>query len=671
MTLENRPEPSDSASPNWWKWALSMPREAWIAERANEVETLAAELAAEAADMAARILSPDLLDAVISAAAAELAASWPAPDSARWPLWGGEAERVSPWPLRKQQYQPSDIGETIRLYRDALAHYAPALPEKTVDSWREVVIDSDPDGRRHVVTLAGLVALYRAERVELWRTRATFAAGEAYRTVRELGNAPNPGDAHYAAVDAALAGAKDGDKPDPLAAAASAEQGKRGQLAGELLAYAAKVAREVFKGEPPTSEPEARATVNTPHGPALRCDIAFADVLAGVGSVGTEKADDIRAVAAKRTADAMGEGVLPGMPPPAAGVLWSLWFEPNAHARWLRVVARALWADVWRPALEEDRERERRRGMYGGVSILPLAVNRAVTAVLDGKRTGEVRGEQLILFGSNSREVGRIELARIDIRIHARLVELLAEAPPSVDALFTYALLHGFWRWREMPRDGLGDGQLLIEGGKRGLAALLGCSEKDADYALTWGQHLTLSDIDMKGLWTWHGTYQSAAPGRPAVGMLTIQQALLPGSEQEHTGKGRYFAPWTEAPPLPADRSQHRAALHFWRLLGGQFAEIAASGKLLGGRAVIPVSVVEHLAKLAGESRWQERRDAWIKAGALDVDGDGWRYGPMYAAERKLLEGNQRVQKSAAKGGRTRAERAERGRDGKMKRKPT
>ena len=93
-------------------------------------------------------------------------------------------------------------------------------------------------------------------------------------------------------------------------------------------------------------------------------------------------------------------------------------------------------------------------------------------------------------------------------------------------------------------------------------------------------------------------------------------------------------------------------------------AEIAADGKLTGGRAVLPVSVVEHTAKQAGEPRWEDRRDQWIAAGALDVDGDGWRYGPMYDAERKLLEGNQHVQKSAAKGGRKRAENAERGREG-------
>ena len=93
-------------------------------------------------------------------------------------------------------------------------------------------------------------------------------------------------------------------------------------------------------------------------------------------------------------------------------------------------------------------------------------------------------------------------------------------------------------------------------------------------------------------------------------------------------------------------------------------AEIAADGKLIGGRAVLPVSTVEHAAKQAGESRWEERRDQWIATGALDVDGDGWRYGPLYDAERRLLEGNQHVQKHAAKGGRARAANAKRGREG-------
>ena len=511
-------------------------------------------------------------------------------------------------------------------------------------------------------SLYGPWLVYRAERIARIERFALDANGEARRRARELVDVANPGATYFAAVTGVLASYTD----DPLATDALNSDPLRGEYAGRLLAEARRVVATVFRDPPPSDEDAARESAEVPPAlRALRVDVEFAAELDRGSLLGNTAAAMLVGAVERFSLVTSPQVPIPGTERAPAGSLYALWLEDKAGApRWLWQLARELWLSVWKPALEEDRERIRRRGMYGGVSVLALAVNQAVTAVMDGGRTGELRGEQLIMFAPDNREVGRIELARIDIRIHARLVALLAEAPPAVDGLFTLALRRGFERWREMPRDGLGDGQLLIDGGKRGLSMLLGCSEKDADYALAWGQNLTLSDIDVRGLWIWHGTYQTAAPGRAAVGMLTIQQALLPGSEQAQTGKGRYFAPWTEEPPLPADRTQRRSALHFWRLLGVRMAEIAADGKLTGGRAVLPLSVVEHTAKQAGELRWEDRRDQWVAAGALDIDGDGWRYGPLYDAERRLLEGSQHVQQSAVKGGRKRAEAAERGRQG-------
>jgi hypothetical protein len=94
-------------------------------------------------------------------------------------------------------------------------------------------------------------------------------------------------------------------------------------------------------------------------------------------------------------------------------------------------------------------------------------------------------------------------------------------------------------------------------------------------------------------------------------------------------------------------------------------AELASRGE----RPVLPVALVEHAAQQAGERRWETRRDEWIAAGALEVTAAGWQYGPLYVKERALLEGNKRVQEKAAKGGRARAERAERGREGEYVRR--
>ena len=634
---------------------------------AVDLAEIAAALAGDAAALAELVI-PDasIRRAVLVASAPELAAVWPEPDRDRWPVW-----RAVPIRFDAVYRLASPHGEKWReRYGPALAAVLPPEVRAGAGVYASVTLRAIDGTVRLSIPPGALPVLYHAERDELWRTRATFAAGEAFAEVRALAAATNPGPAHFEAVERALAHAE-GNEPDPLAAVALADTGRRSQYAGELLTAAASVAL-LFEGEPPATEDEARATVETTHGPALRWDADFANVLEGMGGpVAAELAGKVRTKAAELAAAALNP-VIPGTPPPVAGGMWLLWAElaPPPAPRWLRVLARVLWADKWRPALVDDAERERRRGMYGSVSILPLAVNRAVTGLMDARRTGDIIGEQLILFGVDRREIGRVELARVDVRIHARLVELLAEAPPAVDALFTFALRGGFERWREVPRDGLGDGQLLIEGGKRGLSVLLGCNEKDADYALTWGQQLTLPDIDVKGLWTWHGTYIAPRPGRGAVGMLTIQQALLPKAEQKHKGKGRYFAPWTAAPPLPADRTQRGPALHFWRLLGVKLAEIAAAGKLRAGRAILSGSVLESIGKQAGEPRWRERLRDWTDAGALDEASDGWRYGRLYAAEQKVLEDSQRVENKAAKGGRARAEKAERARDGTMKRRP-
>ena len=520
------------------------------------------------------------------------------------------------------------------------------------------------EGRGAMLDKQRWAILWAAVWRHLWRRDAEYAAHAAHWGALKLTSRPDPGPVLFEAVRAVLDDQSEG---DPLAAETLKDGGLIGRYAAELLAEARRVVGKVMPPQYGKIEgetgfhpgPDWPLHEAAEAGAALRWDVAHAEELEP-----TSKAIALRKAAERWQPSQV---ALPGMPA-LSGAVYALWLDDvDGVPRWLGWIGRSLWMSVWRPELERDIQRKRRKELYGSTpAVLTLAAGVALTSTFDVNRRAESDGEQLLLFVPGKRAaIARVELTRLDLRIHSRLVELLAEAPPAVDALFTFALHRGFERWREMPGDGLGDGEILIPGGKQGLAELLGCGNKDTDYALTWGQCLTLPDIDVKGLWTWNGTWQSAAPGRSAVGMLSIQRALLPGAEQEQTGKGRYFAPWTTEPPLPKDRQQRRGALHLWRLLGVRMAELASRGE----RPVLPVALVEHAAQQAGERRWETRRDEWIAAGALEVTAAGWQYGPLYVKERALLEGNKRVQEKAAKGGRARAERAERGREGEYVRR--
>jgi hypothetical protein len=68
------------------------------------------------------------------------------------------------------------------------------------------------------------------------------------------------------------------------------------------------------------------------------------------------------------------------MPRPPAGALWGLWFEldtaPGDPPRWLRVLARALWADVWQPRVLFESAKH--------APALPLLMRRSLVALRHG-----------------------------------------------------------------------------------------------------------------------------------------------------------------------------------------------------------------------------------------------------------------------------------------------
>ncbi len=639
------------------RWATSTPRPsglAWPLEIAEGVQLAERALPAAAERLAERLssLAEELLDARYRKGALKRILSG-----------DGLAERpFLRWRLRGDGAEARASAEEAAL-EAVLEWYEGSEPRRWPDAAEPAAVRDWLSSRQptreaealawFILSRVDLAWLYLAERAERldaedWGHAERMARGLTERfladedaareclreTLSELAEA---GDTHAARIL---------DTPERFAA-----------LAVELLGKA----REV-------GEPIVAAEAEIPAEGLLSWDAELLEQLENLGA-GT---DHQRERSTERASRWRGDApVLPGFPEIPAWEVFRLWRLPHSRVPpWGYDLARALWSR-WRWSEEEDTrrdaERRRRQRLYGGVSVLPLAVAGGLTeGGLDARRyRGGEDGDQLRLFIPD-----RLEVARIDLRIYREIAERLAEAPPAVDALLSFAIDAGFRRWREMPEDGLSDADILIRGGKRGLRELLGCSPSDAEYALEWGQSLHLPRIDVRGLWLWNGSYQRQAPGREAMGLLQLQKALLPRSEQHYQGRDAYFVPWTSAPPLPDLRPWRGAYLRFWRFLSVALASASAEGRLLEGGVLIPEERLRGLAKQAGLDwpRAKERLRGWVEEGALTRDGDLWRLGELFERERKLLEGNQRTYEAARKGGLAKAAAAESGRTGKARR---
>jgi hypothetical protein len=259
---------------------------------------------------------------------------------------------------------------------EALSHLlerAPTLPGEppvsldtlpAVASWARGAPLVDEAGR-HLGSFpsAGLNALHR----HLVDRSPLFAAVEAGRAVRELTAGTDPGPAYLAAVRDALGMLAES---DALAAAAlEVTPDARRRLPGfavELLDAARKVA-PLFAVDP-ADDNAARETAETPNGPALRWDVAFAAV-----GLTAERADTVRENAARRWAAVYGPQVpIPDTPRPRAGSLWNMWTDE----RWLRWLAAELWATVWKPrALFEQAKR---------APAMPLLLRRELRGIREG-----------------------------------------------------------------------------------------------------------------------------------------------------------------------------------------------------------------------------------------------------------------------------------------------
>jgi hypothetical protein len=636
------------------KWPGTAPRPPglpWPLEVGAGVELARGTVAAAAERLAGRLeaLAEELLPAGLRAGAL-----------ARLVSGDGLAERpLLLWPLRGEGREAWATAEEAAL-EAVLAWFEEGRPRRWPDDAEPAAVRDWLSGRYQtpeaeavawfILSRTDLAWLYLAERAERLDTEDRgFAERLAReRTERFLGSEEEA----RACVLAAL----------------SELEGVGNAAAGRVLARPERVAAlavELLEAGREIAAPIVRRPAVLAEGELLSWDRALLEALERLGA----DPAPVRAASERRAAEGWAPR-LPGIAPPPAWGAFTLWRIPHRGTPplWAQELAPALWFARWARGEAEGEERlaERRRrgGLYGGVSVLPLAVAGGLAeGGLDARRyREEEEGDQLRLFVPERQEV-----ARIDLRIYREIAERLAEAPPAVDALLTYAIGAGFERWRGMPEDGLGDGEIIIPGGKARLREALGCSSADVEYALQWGQSLHLPRIDVRGLWLWNGTYQTAAPGREALGLLTIQRALLPRAEHDYTGRGAYFVPWTPTPPLPDLRRGRGALLRLWRFLSVALASASAEGRLREEGAVLPEARLRALAERAGVE-WRLAEGAlarWVEEGALERRGDTWRLGVLFPKERAVLEGNASIYAAARRGGLARAEAVTAGRAGK------
>ena len=554
----------------------------------------------------------------------------------------------------------------------------PVLDAKELEALAVAIAASDATRRR--------LEAWQAKRAEAWLTASLGPALETYRDVRELAGSEGGGSWVWRAVTAVLNAAMVNGAPDPLAAVALADEGKRGGYGGEVFGYACRVSREIFADDRPATEDKARATEDTEHGPALRWDAAFADLLDGMGTKRAgELADDVREAGAERTAAARSTD------PPPAGNLWRLWADLERGRgytpRWLRLLADALWADVWRPALVRERR---------PVALAVTGLLGVVTGALAGVGVQPGTDGRRMLVDREGRAVSRFEVPRLATAVQAEALEALALA--GVRELRTVAAVRFVpWFAHAVQRRPDETAALTFEGidgvnAYGAVAAAMGMDpSKHADdvrgllHALSCailsypnGDEASVLMLDYR---------KGGGRGNPSRLTLTPGRPWLAGDvfELPEGSAYRALAPIPmlpdHAPPFVGNR-QDRGALA--RLYLRILAELAHESPDIyrGLGANIPGARWAELANAEGlrnpgplaldavKARWA--RDGDDGPAVFERLGpDRWHLAPAFAAEREMLEAGGKQRIGASSGGKlsTKAKAEARGRlaDGKRK----
>lgn len=649
-----------------------------VAFAENETETEAERLADDLLLMVDTLVAPEVRGEVL-ARADEIAR--------RWPLWARPGLDHAVWEAVWKVTNPT-ASEFLSLRRlpvdvDPAAVAAWARPGINAAYARTVpggayppgddLVDPEFGGAMLVSTTwgdgryrfeaGGMALLYAAEREARWNRLPVFAAVvsvEATRTVlaREPVSAPVY-NAVVAVFERELQPPPDapvGWKVDAVTLAASEDLPRRFAWAAELLIEARKISGTLFGGPAPSTDADALALADA-------AGARFAEALAELGGTGRQAAGEVRESEADRR-----RAALDGAP---AGARWRLWFEPAANddpPRWLRLLARVLWAERWRPIFERARR----------PVALSLAAMNAVDRVLSVRGIADGHDGRELLVDAHGRPVARFQPIRgLATAVDADALEGLTRG--GVRGLATVAAVRFVPWFAETVQRRPAEREPLTFVGSDGVNAW-------GIVAAELGMDPAKNASDIRGmLLAMQATIVSYPDGGEA-GLLMLDYrpgggrgnpsrlTLTPGrpwwaSDVHDLPAGaeyRALAPIPKleghAPPFVGDRSE-RAALA--RLYLRVLAELARDAPDIarGLGAHIPPARWMQLAIEVGvrrpppllipalSDRWT--RDGDDGAAILERVGlDRWNLAPRFVAEREMLEAGGRLRIGAAEGGR-------------------
>ncbi len=432
------------------------------------------------------------------------------------------------------------------------------------------------------------------------------------------------GPAHREAVTVALNEAATADPPDGVAERVAASPEAVSRLAAHLHGKARGVVDAVFS----TGQPPARA-LETPLGPGMCWDVLFAGELARTGPRGEELAGNVRVAAVERLVELGGEAGLAAdsvaLSRPDCSA-WHLWRQddssPGSPPRWLRLLACALWADLWRPGALFESARI--------APAMPQLVRRSLAAVRHGRALRDA-------------DRGGLEYRALDGSVVARFVapalnqkqlEAMRRGVEHLRGVLFEAVIRGLVRATfAQAVEGINPYTRLVYGrGFEGLAKAYRINSKDraklpslfAAMAAYRGADRTLPPI-VAAYWT-----TGATRGRPAELRIDVGEALAPGyasvvaRRADRESGDPWLLPVLPLPVLaiPGARGNDYAALCDlqWELLA-LFRARAEEGRDRGGWLLSAADVgalVDRAglsSKLAGAWRepWTQGEGAWLR----------------------------------------------------------
>lgn len=332
-----------------------------------------------------------------------------------------------------------------------------------------------------------------------------------------------------------------------------------------------------------------------------------------------------------------------------SGKLYELWLDPAAigGAKYLKLLAHALWRNVVQPQRKRDAERNP-AGIVRVVvhdRLLPAMTKQLEIPSIDDGAVRDASGKvigRITVTTDATLEAARRGLAQLGSVAGHRLVR---------------SLVH---RAHDQYEAGTGDFRhVRYEGGFAALLETVGLGPNygetireiaEAGQAIRWHA----SHAEGGGFWTW--THQRGARGRQGHVSFVLGEVLLPGNATAMRIRGNQSAAARMARriipelrgevPIPAGLSpdKHGAA---WTLHRMMLVELVDHARDLAtaGFASIPTSRVTELARSAGLTRPDDLArvlDAFTN-GAGNVapifkrDGDGWTLADYHARERDYI----------------------------------